>query len=217
MNQALRAHANYKRDVDYAVRDGKVIIVDEFTGRLMHGRRYSEGLHQAIEAKEKVQIERESVTTATITHQNFFRLFKKLSGMTGTAKTEEAEFIKVYAAPVVQIPTHRPVIRQDRPDYIFKTQEGKLHGVTAEILQMQKPGAAHAGRYPVHRSVGAGQRAAQDRPAAVVRAGDAAGRRDGAGDGAERHAAQGIGARVPGSARRHPPGDAPPRERRLEN
>ena len=140
MNQALRAHANYKRDVDYAVRDGKVIIVDEFTGRLMHGRRYSEGLHQAIEAKEKVQIERESVTTATITHQNFFRLFKKLSGMTGTAKTEEAEFIKVYAAPVVQIPTHRPVIRQDKPDFIFKTQEGKLHGVTAEILQMQSLG-----------------------------------------------------------------------------
>jgi len=140
VNQALRAHANYKRDVDYAVRDGKVIIVDEFTGRLMHGRRYSEGLHQAIEAKEKVQIERESVTTATITHQNFFRLYKKLSGMTGTAKTEEAEFIKVYAAPVVVIPPHRPVIRQDNPDYIFKGQEGKFHGITAEILQMQALG-----------------------------------------------------------------------------
>ncbi len=140
VNQALRAHANYKRDTDYAVVDGKVIIVDEFTGRLMHGRRYSEGLHQAIEAKEKVQIERESITTATITHQNFFRLYKKLSGMTGTAKTEEPEFVKVYAAPVVVIPTHRPVLRQDHPDFIFKTQEGKFHGIVAEILQMQSLG-----------------------------------------------------------------------------
>ncbi len=140
VNAALRAHANYKKDVDYAVRDGKVIIVDEFTGRLMHGRRYSEGLHQAIEAKEKVQIERESITIASITHQNFFRLYKKLSGMTGTAKTEEAEFIKVYAAPVVMIPTHRPVIRDDRADFIYKTQEGKFHGIVAEILQMQSLG-----------------------------------------------------------------------------
>jgi len=140
VNAALRAHANYKRDVDYAVRDGKVIIVDEFTGRLMHGRRYSEGLHQAIEAKEKVQIERESITIASITHQNYFRLYKKLSGMTGTAKTEEAEFIKVYAAPVVLVPTHRPVIRGDRPDFIYKTQEGKYHGIVAEILQMQSLG-----------------------------------------------------------------------------
>ncbi len=137
---ALRAHACYQRDVDYVVRDGKVIIVDEFTGRLMHGRRYSEGLHQAIEAKEKVQIERENVTTATITHQNFFRLYKKLSGMTGTAKTEEAEFIKVYGLPVVVIPTHRPMIRQDHPDVIYKTQEAKFHGIVAEILQMQGKG-----------------------------------------------------------------------------
>ncbi len=134
---ALRAHACYKRDVDYVVRDGKVIIVDEFTGRLMYGRRYSEGLHQAIEAKEKVQIERENVTTATITHQNFFRLYKKLAGMTGTAKTEEAEFIKVYGLPVALIPTHRPMVRADHADVIYKTQEAKYHGIVAEILQMQ--------------------------------------------------------------------------------
>ncbi len=140
VNAALRAHACYKRDVDYVVRDGKVIIVDEFTGRLMYGRRYSEGLHQAIEAKEKVQIERENVTTATITHQNFFRLYRKLAGMTGTAKTEEPEFIKVYGAPVGVIPTHRPMIRQDNADVIYKTQEAKYHGIVAEILRMQSLG-----------------------------------------------------------------------------
>ncbi len=140
VNAALRAHACYQRDKDYVVRDGKVIIVDEFTGRLMFGRRYSEGLHQAIEAKEKVQIERENVTTATITHQNFFRLYHKLSGMTGTAKTEEAEFIKVYNAGVVVVPTHRPMIRADNPDVIYKTEEGKLHGITGEILQLQSLG-----------------------------------------------------------------------------
>ena len=140
VNAALRAHACYERDKDYVVRDGKVIIVDEFTGRLMFGRRYSEGLHQAIEAKEKVVIERENVTTATITHQNFFRLYKKLAGMTGTAKTEEPEFIKVYDAPVVLTPTHRPMIRADNPDVIYKTEEGKLHGITAEIMQMQSLG-----------------------------------------------------------------------------
>jgi preprotein translocase subunit SecA len=137
---ALRAHAGYKRDVDYVVRDGKVTIVDEFTGRLMHGRRYSEGLHQAIEAKEKVQIERENITTATITHQNFFRLYHKLAGMTGTAKTEESEFIKVYGTPVAVIPTHRPMVRKDNPDVIYKTQEAKFHGVTAEILGMRSLG-----------------------------------------------------------------------------
>jgi preprotein translocase subunit SecA len=140
VNAALRAHASYRRDVDYVVRDGKVIIVDEFTGRLMHGRRYSEGLHQAIEAKEKVTIERENVTTATITHQNFFRLYQKLAGMTGTAKTEEPEFIKVYNAPVAVIPTHRPMIRRDHSDVIYKTQEAKFHGITAEILQLQSLG-----------------------------------------------------------------------------
>jgi len=140
VNAALRAHACYKGDVDYVVRDGKVIIVDEFTGRLMYGRRYSEGLHQAIEAKEKVQIERENITTATITHQNFFRLYKKLAGMTGTAKTEEPEFLKVYGMPAAVVPTHRPMIREDNPDVIYKTQEAKFHGITAEILQMKALG-----------------------------------------------------------------------------
>ncbi len=140
VNAALRAHACYRRDVDYVVRDGKVIIVDEFTGRLMHGRRYSEGLHQAIEAKEKVQIERENVTLATITHQNFFRLYHKLAGMTGTAKTEEPEFVKVYGMPVAVTPTHRPMIRRDNPDVIYKTEEAKLHGITGEILQMKSLG-----------------------------------------------------------------------------
>lgn len=140
VSAALRAHACYKRDVDYVVRDRKVIIVDEFTGRLMQGRRFSAGLHQAIEAKEKVQIERENVTMATITHQNFFRLYKKLAGMTGTAKTEEPEFVKVFGMPVAVIPTHRPMIREDNPDVIYKTGEGKLHGITAEILQMRSLG-----------------------------------------------------------------------------
>jgi len=140
VNAGLRAHACYQRDVDYVVRDGKVIIVDEFTGRLMYGRRYSEGLHQAIEAKEKVQIERENVTTATITHQNFFRLYRKLAGMTGTAKTEEQEFIKVYGMPVAVTPTHRPMIREDHSDLIYKTEESKLHGITAEILQLRSLG-----------------------------------------------------------------------------
>ena len=139
-NAGLRAHACYKRDVDYVVRDGRVIIVDEFTGRLMHGRRYSEGLHQAIEAKEKVQIERENITTATITHQNFFRLYKKLAGMTGTAKTEEPEFIKVYGLPVAVVPTHRPMIREDHADVIYKTQEAKFHGIVGEMLQMRSLG-----------------------------------------------------------------------------
>jgi preprotein translocase subunit SecA len=140
VNAALRAHACYKRDVDYVVLDGKVIIVDEFTGRRMHGRRYAEGLHQAIEAKEKVVIERENVTTATITHQNFIRLYKKIAGMTGTAKTEEPEFIKVYNAPVAVIPTHRPMVRKDHSDVIYKTQEAKYHGITAEILRLQSMG-----------------------------------------------------------------------------
>jgi preprotein translocase subunit SecA len=140
VHAALRAHACYKRDVDYVVDNGKVIIVDEFTGRKMYGRRYSEGLHQAIEAKEKVVIERENVTTATITHQNFFRLYKKIAGMTGTAKTEEPEFIKVYNTPVALIPTHRPMIRKDHSDLIYKTQEAKFHGITAEILRLRSVG-----------------------------------------------------------------------------
>lgn len=137
VQSAVRAHACYLRDKDYLVKDGEVIIVDEFTGRLMYGRRFSEGLHQAIEAKEGVKVERESMTIATITFQNFFRLYKKLSGMTGTAKTEEQEFIKIYGLPVAVIPTNRPVSRKDFPDTVYKSEEAKLRGIIGEILQCE--------------------------------------------------------------------------------
>ncbi len=134
INNALKAHAVYKRDVDYVVQDKEVVIVDEFTGRLMFGRRYSDGLHQAIEAKEGVPVRQESQTLASITLQNFFRLYDKLAGMTGTAKTEEGEFLKIYGLPVVVIPTNRPVIRKDYPDVIHKTMEAKFRGLTAEVI-----------------------------------------------------------------------------------
>ncbi|MDQ7840718.1 MAG: preprotein translocase subunit SecA [bacterium] len=133
LHQGLRAHAVYKRDVEYVVKDGQVIIVDEFTGRLMFGRRYSDGLHQAIEAKEGVRVERESQTLATITFQNYFRMYEKLAGMTGTAKTEEEELSKIYNLPVVMVPTHRPMVRADHPDMIYKTEKGKWKAVVEEI------------------------------------------------------------------------------------
>lgn len=133
VNQGLRAHALMKRDRDYVVKDGQVIIVDEFTGRLMFGRRYSEGLHQAIEAKEGVKIERESQTLATITFQNYFRMYQKLAGMTGTAATEEEEFRKIYGIDVVVIPTNMPMIREDLPDVIYRTEEGKFRAVVDQI------------------------------------------------------------------------------------
>jgi preprotein translocase subunit SecA len=129
IEQSLKATALFRRDRDYVVREGEVIIVDEFTGRLMHGRRYSEGLHQAIEAKEGVTIRQESVTLATITFQNFFRLYDKLAGMTGTAATEAEEFRKIYGLDVVTVPTHRPMVREDRPDQIYKTEAGKFRAV----------------------------------------------------------------------------------------
>ena len=122
INQALKAQVLFRRDRDYVVKDGEVIIVDEFTGRLMIGRRYSEGLHQAIEAKEGVKIEKESQTLATITFQNYFRMYKKLSGMTGTALTEEPEFRKIYKLDVVEIPTNKPMVRKDSPDVIYRTE-----------------------------------------------------------------------------------------------
>jgi len=125
INQALRAHTLFKRDVDYIVKNGEVIIVDEFTGRLMPGRRYSEGLHQALEAKENVKIENENQTLATITFQNYFRMFEKLAGMTGTADTEASEFKKIYDLDVMVIPTHKPMIRDDYPDVIYKTKREK--------------------------------------------------------------------------------------------
>jgi preprotein translocase subunit SecA len=140
VNQALKAHTLFKRDVDYIVKEGEVIIVDEFTGRLMPGRRFSEGLHQALEAKEKVKIENENQTLATITFQNFFRMYEKLSGMTGTADTEAAEFKKIYDLDVVVIPTNEPMIRTDHPDVIYRTKREKYEAVLDEIVELNQKG-----------------------------------------------------------------------------
>ncbi len=133
INQAIKARGVMKRDIDYVVKDGEVIIVDEFTGRLMYGRRYNEGLHQAIEAKEHVTVARESKTLATITFQNYFRLYDKLSGMTGTAMTEEEEFGAIYNLDIVEIPTNRPLARIDQPDLVYKTKQGKYNAVVEQI------------------------------------------------------------------------------------
>ncbi|MDA8170117.1 MAG: preprotein translocase subunit SecA [Nitrospiraceae bacterium] len=138
--QGLRAHHLYKRDVDYVVKDGEVIIVDEFTGRLMPGRRWSDGLHQAIEAKENVKIENENQTLATITFQNYFRMYNKLSGMTGTADTEAAEFAKIYNLDVMVIPTHRPMVRVDSADLIYKNEKAKFNAIVQEIEQLHQKG-----------------------------------------------------------------------------
>ncbi len=140
IDQAIRAHGIMKRDIDYVVKDGEVIIVDEFTGRLMYGRRYNEGLHQAIEAKEGVKVASENKTLATITFQNFFRLYDKLSGMTGTALTEEEEFSGIYNLDVVEIPTNKPVIRIDDPDVVYKTEAGKYRAVIAQIKECHAKG-----------------------------------------------------------------------------
>ncbi len=140
INQAIRANGVMKRDVDYVVKDGEVIIVDEFTGRLMYGRRYNEGLHQAIEAKEGVKVARESKTLATITFQNFFRLYGKLSGMTGTAMTEEAEFQEIYKLDVIEIPTNKPVIRTDLNDVVYKTEKAKFEAVIDKIIKCNQKG-----------------------------------------------------------------------------
>jgi len=138
--QALKAHTLFKKDVDYVVKDGEVIIVDEFTGRLMPGRRWSDGLHQAVEAKEDVKIESENQTLATITFQNYFRMYNKLAGMTGTADTEAAEFAKIYNLEVIVIPTNKPMIRPDYPDVIYKTEKGKFNSVIREIEELHKKG-----------------------------------------------------------------------------
>lgn len=140
INQAIKARGVMKRDVDYVVKDGEVIIVDEFTGRLMYGRRYNEGLHQAIEAKEGVKVARESKTLATITFQNYFRMYDKLSGMTGTAMTEEAEFREIYKLDIVEIPTNKPMIRKDLPDVVYKTEEAKFRAVIEDIKEHHKTG-----------------------------------------------------------------------------
>ncbi len=140
INQAIRARGLMKRDIDYVVKDGEVIIVDEFTGRLMYGRRYSEGLHQAIEAKEHVEVARESKTLATITFQNYFRLYGKLSGMTGTAMTEEEEFGTIYALDIVEIPTNKPLARKDNPDVVYKNEVGKFRAIVEQIAQCHEKG-----------------------------------------------------------------------------
>ena len=140
INQAIRARGLMRRDIDYVVKDGEVIIVDEFTGRLMYGRRYSEGLHQAIEAKEGVTVARESKTLATITFQNYFRLYGKLSGMTGTAMTEEEEFGTIYSLDIVEIPTNKPVQRVDHPDVVYKTEAGKFRAIVNQIEECHKKG-----------------------------------------------------------------------------
>ncbi|MCZ0704131.1 preprotein translocase subunit SecA [Natronobacillus azotifigens] len=140
INQALKAHASMHRDTDYVVEEGEVVIVDQFTGRLMKGRRYSDGLHQAIEAKEGLQIQNESMTLASITFQNYFRMYEKLAGMTGTAKTEEEEFRNIYNMNVLAIPTNKPIVRDDRPDLIFKTIDGKYRAVVEEIKKRNQSG-----------------------------------------------------------------------------
>lgn len=140
VNQALKAQVLMKRDRDYVVQDGEVIIVDEFTGRLMYGRRYSEGLHQAIEAKEGVNIEKESQTLATITFQNYFRMYKKLAGMTGTAKTEEDEFRAIYGMDVVIVPTNKPIAREDAPDIVYRTENGKFEAVADKVAELYEKG-----------------------------------------------------------------------------
>ena len=140
INQAMKARGLMKKDIDYVVKDGQIIIVDEFTGRLMYGRRYNEGLHQAIEAKEKVTVAGESKTLATITFQNFFRLYDKLSGMTGTALTEEEEFASIYQLDVVEIPTNRPIARQDRPDVVYKTEAGKFRAIIRQVQECHEKG-----------------------------------------------------------------------------
>ena len=140
INQAIRARGLMKRDIDYVVKDGEVIIVDEFTGRLMYGRRYNDGLHQAIEAKEKVTVARESKTLATITFQNYFRLYKKLSGMTGTALTEQEEFSATYQLDIVEVPTNKPMIRQDHPDEVYKNTKGKYHAIVRQIKECHEKG-----------------------------------------------------------------------------
>ena len=140
INQAMRARGLMKKDIDYVIKDGQIIIVDEFTGRLMYGRRYNEGLHQAIEAKENVDVESESKTLATITFQNFFRLYRKLSGMTGTALTEREEFEAIYNLDVVEIPTNRPVARLDQPDVVYKTEPGKFRAIVAQVKKCHEKG-----------------------------------------------------------------------------
>ena len=153
INQALRAHTLYKRDVEYVVKEGEVIIVDEFTGRLMPGRRWSDGLHQAVEAKEGLRIQQENQTLATITFQNYFRMYKKLAGMTGTAETEAEEFLKIYKLDVAVIPTNRLLGRIEYSDVIYRTEREKFEAVVKEIKQCHERGQpALVGTISIDRS-----------------------------------------------------------------
>ena len=161
--QSLKAESLYKRDVDYAVIDGEVKIIDEFTGRILEGRRWSEGLHQAVEAKEGVRVQEENQTLATITLQNYFRMYDKLAGMTGTALTEATEFMKIYELPVVQIPTNRPMVREDRNDQVYKTKDGKWSAVAARDRGAPREGPAGARRHDLGRGLRAALRAASTR------------------------------------------------------
>ena len=162
VDTAVKAHALYKRDVEYVVKDGEVIIVDEFTGRLMPGRRWSDGLHQAVEAKENVKIERENQTLATITFQNYFRMYRKLAGMTGTAETEAAEFEKIYRLEVMVIPTNKEMLRLENPDVVYRTEKEKYFAASDEIQKLVCHGPSGAGGYHFHRKVGAAIRAAEE-------------------------------------------------------
>ena len=161
--QSLKAESLYKKDDDYAVIDGEVMIIDEFTGRILEGRRWSEGLHQAVEAKEGVAIREENQTLATITLQNYFRLYDKLSGMTGTALTEATEFMKIYEIPVVEIPTNQPMVRADQNDQIFKTKDGKWKAVLDGDRRPPRKGPADPGRDRLGRGLGDDLRGAEAR------------------------------------------------------
>ena len=154
MHQLLRAHALYEKDVNYVVQDGEVLIVDEFTGRTMPGRRWSEGLHQAVEAKEGVQVKGETQTLATITIQNYFRMYEKLAGMTGTAETEETEFHQIYKLDVAVIPTNRPIVRDDRHDLVFKTRREKYNAIVEETRAAARARLPGAGRHGERGRVG---------------------------------------------------------------
>ena len=159
---ALRAKELFKKDVDYVVADGEVKIVDEFTGRILEGRRWSEGLHQAVEAKERVKIKEENQTLATITLQNYFRMYDKLAGMTGTANTEAGEFAHTYGLDVVSIPTNRPMVRVDQPDLIYKSEAAKFEAAADDIAERNEAGPAGARRHDLGREVGAPVAAARE-------------------------------------------------------
>ena len=167
LNNALKVKELYHRDKDYIVRDGQVLIVDEFTGRVLVGRRYNEGMHQAIEAKEGVEVQAENQTLATITLQNYFRLYTKLAGMTGTAQTEAAELHQIYKLGVVPIPTNMPMVRNDQPDLIYKTEQAKFEAVADDIAEKHAQGPAGAGRHHERGEVGVPLQAADPAPGAA--------------------------------------------------